>query len=119
MTAKLSIVSAAENSTKLQPPENSADLHQWARFYALKGWKVFPVHLNAKTPTCPNGFKDATTNLARIDEWWGFADFNIGFCPENAGMCVVDEDNLRTLSLRSPHRTSCHRRSHSSLTRRP
>lgn len=67
-------------------------LHAAARAYAKAGWPIFPICINAKNPACPNGVHDATTDLTQIDEWWNAGDWNIGFCPEGAGMCVVDED---------------------------
>jgi len=69
-------------------------LHEAARAYALAGWPVFPITPGAKTPfPGSRGFKDATTDLTEIDAWWLVdPEANIGFCPETAGMCVVDED---------------------------
>ena len=79
--------------------------------YAAQGWPVFPCHINAKTPACPNGYKDATTDEAKIREWWEQGDFNIGFCPENVGLCVIDEDTdkggryeeISSCTVRTPH----------------
>ena len=68
-------------------------LHAAARNYAEAGWPVFPCRENGKEPACANGYKDATTVLEKIDFWWADnPNYNIGFCPENAGLCVVDED---------------------------
>jgi hypothetical protein len=69
-------------------------LHAAARAYAEKGWPVFPIVANAKTPYMKGAFYEATCDLAQIDKWWAiyFPDANIGFCPEHAGMCVVDVD---------------------------
>lgn len=68
-------------------------LHQAARDYASKGWPVFPLQVGSKIPLANSaGFKDATTDLAQIDAWWAEGDWNIGFEPEQAGLCVVDVD---------------------------
>lgn len=48
------------------------------------GWPVFPLTKHAKTPAIPKrkggkGFKDATTDTARIKKWWTrHPDHNIG-----------------------------------------
>lgn len=70
--------------------------HTAAREYAAAGWPVFPITPNGKEPLPQSkGFYDATTDLDQIDKWFAGDDgpvFNIGFCPENAGLCVVDVD---------------------------
>lgn len=82
----------------------------WALYYAAIGWAVFPCHTVrdgacscgkancehvAKHPVAflaPQGFKNATTDPARIRVWWGqFPDANIGFAPA-PGFIVVDSD---------------------------
>ncbi len=72
----------AENSqhTRIVQPEPvppSASLSQLtagaqlelALCYARAGWPVFPVS-QGKRPLTKNGFKDATTDAARLQEWW-------------------------------------------------
>lgn len=60
------------------------------------GIAVFPCQPNSKTPATPHGYKDATTCLSQIVECWTQnPDFNIAFCPEDAGLCVVDVDNYK------------------------
>jgi hypothetical protein len=50
-----------------------------ALYYAARGWSVFPCWPRSKAPACPRGFKDATTNPARIRRWWlADRDYNIG-----------------------------------------
>ena len=41
----------------------------WALAYAAHGLAVFPVKAD-KTPLTPNGFKDASTDPAVIEDWW-------------------------------------------------
>jgi len=36
--------------------------------YAARGWPIFPCE--GKRPLTPNGFKDATTDAVKIEEWW-------------------------------------------------
>ena len=40
-----------------------------ARALASAGYPVFPVKKN-KAPVTPGGFKDATTDLGQVDDWW-------------------------------------------------
>jgi hypothetical protein len=46
------------------------DLHAAALWYAEQGIEVFPCRPNEKVPATRNGVKDATTDPARIAEWW-------------------------------------------------
>jgi hypothetical protein len=67
--------------------------HAAARAYAASGIPIFPCQVNGKKPACEHGYQDATTDLAKIDAWWGAADYNVAFEPETAGWCVIDIDN--------------------------
>ncbi len=68
-------------------------LKEAAHQYAEAGWPVFPIWPNEKIPLTEHGVKDATTDWNQIEEWWNtWPDANIGFCPEGAGMAVVDID---------------------------
>ena len=67
-------------------------LHQAARNYAAAGIPVFPVEVNGKRPVTPNGFKDATTIIEKIDEWWREKDYNIAMSPGENNLLVVDFD---------------------------
>ena len=69
-------------------------LHDAAIAYAKAGWPIFALQPNSKIPfEGSNGYKDATCDLELINSWWrNHPEANIGFCPENLGMCVVDED---------------------------
>ena len=70
-----------------------SDLHAAARAYAEAGIPVFPCVENGKEPACAHGFRDATTNLEQINEWWEENPrYNIGLEPERAGWAVLDPD---------------------------
>jgi hypothetical protein len=78
-------------------PDGSATIisanHRAARAYAERGWAVFPCWPNAKEPAVTGGFHAATTDIAQIDHWWSEnPNYNIGFDPASAGLCVVDLD---------------------------
>jgi hypothetical protein len=61
--------------------------------YAAAGIAVFPCHQNAKTPACAHGHKDATTDVAIIQQWWAENPlYNIGIDPASAGWTVIDAD---------------------------
>src|SRR5699024_6643936 len=53
------------------------------------GLPVFPC--NGKTPATPHGCKDATTDPARIAEWWGGSTYNVAIATGN-GIVVLDVD---------------------------
>lgn len=64
--------------------------HKFARAYAGAGRPVFP--LNGKAPATRHGFKDATTDLRVIDQWWTEnPNYNIGL-PVLDGEVVLDVD---------------------------
>lgn len=81
-----------------------------ATAYIAHGYKVLPLHYPnhrqkcscakkgctsiGKHPLTKNGFKDASSDLSRIQEWWGaFPTANIGILTGNqAGIVVLDID---------------------------
>lgn len=58
------------------------------------GWPVFPCRPSNKGPLTPSGFKDATTDEAKIREWWTqWPDAMIGLpMGPKTGVFVVDLD---------------------------
>ncbi len=76
--------------------------------YGTRGFHIFPVHRVleggacscgngkcsriGKHPATKKGFNDATTDLARIRQWWTEAEYNIGFCPSLSGLVAMDID---------------------------
>jgi len=85
------------------------NLYKSAIYYIKKGWAVFPVHhLNngkcscgdkncsriAKHPLTPHGFKDATTEVNKVNEWWiKYPSANIGIATgQISGIVVIDID---------------------------
>lgn len=61
---------------------------------AGKGWRVFPLKPDGKVPITSNGYKDATTDVQTIREWWNKTpNANIGIATgEVSGFSVVDVD---------------------------
>ena len=80
--------------------QSISNLHATARAYAAAGIPVFPCQVDGKRPATENGFHDATTDLEQIDKWWGTHDYNLAFCPDDAGLFVVDIDPGADLSVR-------------------
>lgn len=55
------------------------------------GYPVFPCAPGKKQPLCAHGFRDATTDVARLEAWWQkHPPANIGIPTE--GLVVVDVD---------------------------
>ena len=75
------------NELENRPPR----LREAALAYAGYGWPVFPLKPRTKIPVTPHGFKDATTNLERIDGWWTNTQYNIGI-PTGIAFDVIDID---------------------------
>ena len=62
--------------------------------YAELGYPVFPCRAGSKAPLTNHGFKDATTDVAKIEAWWTqYPDANIGIPTE--GLLAVDVDGKR------------------------
>lgn len=93
-----------------QPAEGK--LGPGAKYYAQLGWNVLPVHgvhpvtakctcgkthkdprENGKHPASVSGQKDATTDLAKIEQWWTEnPEYNIGVLARASGFFVIDID---------------------------
>ncbi len=75
------------------------NLKEHALRYAAKGWKIFPVTPDQKTPLArlvPRGFKDATDDPEVISQWWSAApNANIGLSLEASGLVCVDIDSYK------------------------
>lgn len=61
--------------------------------YAGRGWHVFPVAHRGKTPICPNGLDNATTDPDTIRQWWAkHPGANIGLACGPSNLVVIDVD---------------------------
>jgi len=59
--------------------------------YAELGYSVFPCAPGGKLPLTRHGFREATTDAATIDAWWGrYPEANVAIA--TAGLLVVDVD---------------------------
>src|SRR3974390_1579827 len=70
-----------------EEPQKSK-LHLAALEYATaKQWPVFPCQPGTKKPATAHGFKNATLTLDQINQWWSDCpDYNVAFCPDDAGL---------------------------------
>lgn len=71
------------------------ELKQSAIEYAKMGLAVFPLIPRDKRPLTANGFKDATTDVEKVEYWWNIhPDANIGIATgrPSGGIVVVDMD---------------------------
>jgi putative DNA primase/helicase len=61
-------------------------------------WAIFPLTPNTKIPfRGSHGFKDATTDLARIKDWWrAEPDANIGVATTESKIVVLDLDSTES-----------------------
>jgi hypothetical protein len=79
------------------------ELSEAATRYAELGYPVFPCVPGTKKPLTPNGFKDATTDVARIEAWWSqFPAANVAIAAE--GLLVLDVDGPDNPWLRGDER---------------
>lgn len=72
---------------------------------ARLGFPVFPCREGGKEPATPHGFKDATTSIDRLAEWWAVSDdgntrpLNLGLPTGRAsGVWVLDLDGTEGLA---------------------
>ena len=71
------------------------ELKETALKYADMGLAVFPLIPKEKKPLTENGFKNATTDPGKIEEWWTIhPDANIGIATGemSGGLVVIDMD---------------------------
>ena len=71
------------------------ELKEAALNYAKIGLAVFPLIPRDKKPLTENGFKNATTDPGKIEDWWTIhPDANIGIATGQMsnGVCAIDMD---------------------------
>lgn len=78
---------------------NDMTLSEAAVLYAQHGFKVFPLIPNGKLPVLKSpgngqgGYKQATTDIAKIQEWWSqYPSANIGIACAASNIICVDPD---------------------------
>lgn len=75
-------------------PQQPARMVEYALQYARRGIPVFPIKPRDKHPLTEHGFKDATTDVEQIEQWWRkWRGANIGIpTGPRSGWLVVDID---------------------------
>lgn len=73
---------------------NQLSFHDAALFYASQGLAVFPLWPGKKNPLTSSGYKDATTDEAKIRAWWDrWPKANVGIATGLiSGLVVLDVD---------------------------
>jgi len=78
--------------------ECTSRLRESAMAYARAGWHALPLQPGGKAPLTRRGVKDATADLAIVDEWWRrWPQANIGLALPR-GLIVVDIDSQDALA---------------------
>jgi hypothetical protein len=71
----------------------TSDIQRAALAYASKGWPVFPCSVGGNWPANEGGYRDATTNPARIEEWFTrFPQLNLAVATGFPGPDVLHID---------------------------
>jgi hypothetical protein len=66
-----------------------------AREYVGRGWPVLPLRPKTKVPAIANGVRGATTDLERVEAWFGrHADWGVAIACGAPGPTVLDIDDL-------------------------
>jgi hypothetical protein len=77
-----------------KPSVNEMSPLEAALYYARRGWKVFPVAPEEKSPLTKNGHHNATCDEDQIRAWWEqWPDANIGVSLADSGLVALDVDS--------------------------
>lgn len=87
---------------------NTDNLMTAALTAAERGWRVFPVTPDDKTPAVRAWEQRATTDPDRIRRCWSAGPFNIGLATGPSGLVVVDLDRLKGGELTAPWECCVH-----------
>lgn len=69
---------------------------EWALYWAARGFYVFPLVPNAKTPRFEGGWKLAANDEQTINQYWSAEpEANIGCCLHLSGHCAIDIDTAQ------------------------
>lgn len=100
-------IAQPEKVTTHQRENDPRVMLEAATAYAARGWCVFPIRADGdrKRPLTKHGFKDATTDLNKIRQWWldKWPGANIGIATgEPSGLIVLDTDDYKPEFQRLP-----------------
>lgn len=101
------------------PLQNNPILNAAIAYSQMLNWSIFPIQYSTKRPITQHGFKDATTDIEQIKEWWSlYPNAGIGAPTgkiNNIIVCDIDIRNFGDLSLERlidenepfPHTVEC------------
>jgi hypothetical protein len=80
------------NALTASPTARLREVRAMAAWLAAHDIPVFPCVPAGKIPATKHGFKDATTDPARVSTWWTRTPYNVGIATGPAGLVVIDLD---------------------------
>ena len=73
-----------------------SELHGAALDYIARGYRIIPMVPGQKTPMMKQWHEHALETAEQADDFFSrHPDCNIGFCPEDMGLMVIDADTYR------------------------
>ncbi|WP_051343962.1 bifunctional DNA primase/polymerase [Alicyclobacillus herbarius] len=96
MVQKKSPAGTGQSNSNVNSVSHRVTVWQYAVRYAQQGWPVFPCQAGGKRPLTRHGYKDATTELERIDEWaCAFPNANLAVATGRVSKVWVLDIDLR------------------------
>lgn len=80
------------NAGTASPTASLREVRAMAAWLAAHDIPIFACVPGGKIPATRHGFKDATTDPARVATWWTRTPYNIGIATGPAGLVVIDLD---------------------------
>lgn len=88
------MATATHEANGKKPTEDASDLCEAAVYYAELGYAVFPCMPGGKNPATATGFKEATTDVEQVRQWWSRnPNYNIGIATGDLFVLDLDPGN--------------------------
>ena len=83
-------IGAVPNAAGTEDDPLPQTMLDWAIRWALRGLHVFPCKSYLGTPLTPKWYRDATTKIDQLVEWWSeYPDADIAAVPDKSGHFVI------------------------------